>query len=79
MAKKKSPPAIITINRDCSEVEDENPMGPHIAMFLKGSLGFTLAMVVVTTICIWSVDFRKTSVFSTMTGKNETVTETTAP
>jgi hypothetical protein len=80
MSKKNlaSPPP--TISRDLSEIEDEAFFGSPVIWFLRGSLSFAIVMVVVTTICIWSVDFRKTSLFSTMTGKVESIdSKKTAP
>ena len=62
------------------ELADEEFGGREVKILLKTIALFGIFMVIVTSTCIWMMDFGKNSTFSTIMGKNESVKEIpTAP
>ncbi|MCJ8345975.1 hypothetical protein MJH12_10575 [bacterium] len=56
-----------------SESDDEKFLTPDLIKQVRVFAGYALALIILTYICIWGVNYQKDSMFSTTTGKIETV------
>ncbi len=71
-----------TEKRLIQEIEDEHLKCSLLSNLCKGLLMYTVFLLILVSVCIWSKDFRRSSVFSPRTGKLEKVepkTEVQAP
>lgn len=53
-----------------SELSDEFLVTPATIVILKALLAYALVLIIGTTLCIWTVDFRAKGTFSTIRGEN---------